>query len=193
MGAKRRRRHGPTVEEIAYGASLAAASNLAASLRGMTPAGQGENWLVTSGLASAARWDTATEVHWDHRVFVAGGPLMAMATLGASMAGNATRKAKARRLLTVPQWWPVGPVAVEVCAHQFGMTAGAGWWVWNTASVVSVAPGPGWSSVTVCFADDVSLQLWGPQVPALAVGLLWATRDVIADPRPAPPLALVHR
>jgi hypothetical protein len=193
MGARQRRRRQPTAVEVAYGESLAVASALASSLFDAPPPAAGGNWLVTNGMAAAARWDVASEVCWDHRVFVAGGPFMALATWGASAAGNAARKARAQRLLTAPQWWAVGDVAVEVWSQSFGMNAGSGWFVWDMSSVTAVEPGPGWWWVTVCFADDVPLQLSGPQVPALVVGLVWAAGGVIADPRPAPPLAVACR
>jgi hypothetical protein len=118
------------------------------------------------------RWLAVDGVAYESRTFLLGGPLLMCATAIASAVGNGRRRRDAERA-AAPQWRPLGVVRVVVTPRRLLVRHESSWWsVWFEA-IASVHPDPAALRLDVVFDRDPPYRFEGPEVPVLAVVLLW--------------------
>lgn len=109
----------------------------------------------------------ATDVPYEHRSVMFGGPLLFAATAIGSWASNRRRRREAERLAS-PQWRALGEIRVVVTSTRLLVWHNGGWYpVWYSA-IDEVRPMPESGTLDLTFVADPPYRLAGPGICSLA-------------------------
>lgn len=123
----------------------------------------------------AWRW-LPTDILYERRSTLLGGPVLMTASALASATGNRRRRLAAERA-SAPRWRPLGIVRVVVTDRRLLVWHESDWWSVSFDTVVAWEVDAGSLALTMTLSEGAPYRLSGPSVPLLVVVLLWLAEN----------------